>query len=203
MIKKVMTACVVIVLLAATAVCVQAQTVSVDLGVSSDNIRANAQMETEFGASTLYVGAGGLYMEDDFTLYHLKAGLKQSVFSPALTLGLGFKGVAGEAEVGPWDFDVAAVGFNLMGAFDFAQTTANVPVTLFADATLAPDPLSFEDCSQYLEYTAGVEFYIIENGAIVAEYTKIEADLDHSWGFGEFEKSADTLYLGFRLKLGL
>lgn len=201
MIKRILTVCIVTGVFAMAAVCAQAQTLSVDLGVSSDNIRANAQVETEYNGSTLYAGAGGFYMEDDFTLYHLKAGLKQSVFSPALTLGLGFKAVAGEAEVGPWDYDVAAIGFNLLGAFDFSKTSAEVPVTLFANVTLAPDPLSFSDCSQYLEYTAGVEFYIIENGAIVAEYMKIETDLDHPGG-REFEKSADTIYLGFRLRLG-
>lgn len=177
-----------------------AQSVNFNLAVSSENIRVNGQFEMDYGRSILYAGAGGLYIEDDYTLYHLKGGLKQSLFSPALTLGMGFKGVIGEAEVAHHDFDINAVGFNVLGEFDFAKTAAAVPVTLSADVVAAPDPLSYNDCGEYIEYTIAASVNIIDNGAIVAGYTKIETELKSN-GF-EFDKDEDSVFLGFQLQLG-
>ena len=68
-------------LFATTTAC-WAQSASFDLGVSSQNIRVNGQVEMDYGRSILYAGAGGLYIEDDYTLYHLKGGLKQTDRSP-------------------------------------------------------------------------------------------------------------------------
>ncbi|MDY6904767.1 MAG: hypothetical protein SWH61_08775 [Thermodesulfobacteriota bacterium] len=178
-----------------------AQSASFNLGVSSENIRVDGQVEMDYGRSVLYAGAGGLYIEDDYTLYHLKGGLKQTLFAPALTLGMGFKGVMGEAEVYYHDYDITAIGFNVLGEFDFARTPAAVPVTLSADIVAAPDPLSYNDCGEYIEYTIAASVNIIDNGAIVAGYTKIETELKAN-AF-EFDKDEDSVFLGFQLMLDM
>jgi len=181
---------------------VWAQRIQIDLGVGAHTILADLQVEAPMGRATLFAGGGGMYDEDDYTLFNLKTGLKQSIFAPALTFGLGFKGIAGEYETRHHDdFDVAAIGFTALGECDLARTQAAVPLTLYSDLTLAPDPLCFDDCEEYLEWTAGVEFNLIENGAIFAQYTRMETELDID-GRGDDDVTDNIIQFGFRLIFG-
>ncbi len=177
-----------------------AQTFSAHLSAGSDSISADVQATTPLQGSTLAVGAGGLYMEDDYSLGTVNAGMQQSLFDPALTLGLGFKGVIGEVEKYDMDFDVAAIGFSASADYNLSETPANLPVSLYAGATVAPDPMSFDDATEYLEYFSGINVYLIENGALMAQYTHIEFDLERS-GF-KTKKSEDLFFLGMRFTLG-
>ncbi|OQX63489.1 MAG: hypothetical protein B5M56_02705 [Desulfococcus sp. 4484_241] len=180
-----------------------AERLSFDIGVSSDDIHADGLVEMYRGGSTIYAGIGGMYMEDDYTLYYLKGGLKQNVLSRAVTVGLGLKALTGEAKKVFFnrDYDLSVIGFNVTGSLDLSETAANVPVTLFADITAAPDPLCFVDCTQYIQYVAGLEFNIIKNGSVVAQYMKIDTDLEE--GPFELNKSDDSVYIGFKLRLGI
>lgn len=178
----------------------RAQTFSARLSAGADSINADVQATTPLQGSTLTVGGGGLYMEDDYSLLTLNAGLQQSLFDPALTLGLGFKGIIGEAEKNNVDFDVAAIGFSANAEYNLDKTPAKLPISVYTGATGAPDPLSFEDCTKYLEYYAGINIYLIENGALVAQYTRLEFDLEKSRL--KTEKSENLFFLGMQFTLG-
>ncbi|MFP4040933.1 MAG: hypothetical protein ACLFS7_10375 [Desulfosudaceae bacterium] len=177
-----------------------AQEFQAELGVGAHTVRGDFQVETDMDRATMYAGGGVIYDEDDYALFNLKSGLKQSIFAPALTFGLGFKGVAGEYETSHTDFDVYALGFSLLGQCDLARTQAAVPLTLYSDLNVAPDPLCFDDCSDYLEFNAGVEFNLIENGAIFLQYTRLETELDYR-GHGH-DVSDDIIQVGFRFRFG-
>lgn len=178
-----------------------AQNFSAELSAGPDSVTADVQTETPFQGSTICLGGGGIYMEDDLSLLYLNAGLKQSLFDPALTIGVGFKGVIGEVEKTIGDFDVAAIGFSASGEYDFSRVSEVLPFSIYASVTAAPDPMSFKDAKEYREYSTGIDINVIENGAIVARYTHLEFDLKK--GFIETEKTQNIFFLGLRFSLGL
>ncbi len=139
----------------------------------------------------------GLSYGDDYLISNLNGALKGEAFIPELTLGLGFKGLVGEVEIHTIDYDLRAVGFLVLGEYDFGKKFLPLPMRVSASLTIAPDPLCFSDTDRYLDFYAGIYVYIVRNGAIAMVYRSLEARFDVP--SGKAKKSDDALLLGFRL----
>ncbi len=173
------------------------QEVIIEISANADDIEGKLGTQFFFNETILEISVGGLYSEDNFKLGNLFFGLMDTVFSPALTLGLGFKGVAGEAEKYEEEFDLGAINFSLFGEYDLRETSVNVPIGITATVAAAPKPFCFGETKTYSEYTAGINVYIVNNAGLYIRYRKIEVrfDLDP----GTVKKSHDSVFFGFNL----
>jgi hypothetical protein len=151
-----------------------ARTYNAQIYANSDDFIANVESVSLISEALLKVGGGFAYSEDDYQMGHAYFAVQDEVFIPALTLGLGFKGIGGTAEVDKDDYNVFAVGFMVLGEYDFRKVYYNLPLLLYANFTGAPDPLCFDDTDSYLELNLGVKGYIVKNAALVLGYKSTE-----------------------------
>ena len=113
---------------------------------------------------------------------------------PALTLGLGLKGVLGTAEDDNEDYDLAAVGFVVLGEYDFRKVYYNFPIVVQSDLTSAPDPMTSGDADSYTEFNLRLKGYIVKSAAIVLGYKSIFARFDKD--SDDYKLSDDMIYFG-------
>ena len=192
--RTILFAAMVILLLAATA---SAGSVSVEINANTDDVAGGVEYDSQAFGAVLNTGGGLIFSNNGYTLGNLHIALKDELFAPALTLGLGFKGLAGEAEVSEGDYDVTAIGFVLLGEYDFRKIYINFPLLIFADFSGAPDPLSFNDTTSYMDFNTGIRAYIVRSAAIVAGYRVLKIDLEDSDMSDEL--TDDAWYIGLRL----
>jgi len=190
------------VLLAALALCLFSATaiagsVSVELNANTDDVAGVVEYDSQAFGAVLNLGGGLIFSDNDYTLGNLHIGLKDELFAPALTLGLGFKGLLGQAEVSDEDYDVTAIGFVLLGEYDFRKIYLNFPILIFAEFSGSPDPLSFRDTTGYMDFNTGIRAYIVRSAAIVAGYRVLKIDLEDSDTSDELND--DAWYIGLRL----
>ena len=134
---------------------------------------------------------------DDYLITNLKFAIRDEVFTPGLTLGLGLQGYVGEVEIRNTDFELQAVSFLLLGEYDFRQAFNKFPVKLAASISVAPDALSFSDTNRYLEFSVGIYVCLLRTGALGVGYRRFEARFDQPPG--EVEVTDDAVFIGFRL----
>lgn len=173
-----------------------AQNVNLELYANSNDIKF--QIGWEFLAFDSYPELGfGFDYGDDYLITNAKLAIKDEVFSPGLTLGLGLQGYAGEVEIRNTDFDLQALCFVVFGEYDFREAFNRFPVKAAASISIAPDALSFSDTNRYLEFSAGIYVYIVRTGALGVGYRRYEARFDQPPG--ELEATDDAVFIGFRL----
>jgi len=192
--RSILFAAVMIFFLSATA---SAGSVSFELNANMDDVAGVVDYDSQAFGAILNAGGGLIFSDNDYTLGNLHIALKDQIFAPALTLGLGFKGVLGQAEVSSEDYDIAAIGFSLLGEYDFREIYTNFPIMIFAEFTGAPDPLSFRDTTTYMDFNTGIRGYIVRNAAIVVGYRVLKVDLEVSNTSDEL--TDDAFYIGLRL----
>ncbi len=192
--RPVLFAAVIIFFLSATA---SAGTVSVEINANAGDVAGGVEYDSQAFGAVLNTGGGLLFSDNDYTLGDVHIGLKDELFAPALTLGLGFKGLVGQAEVSREDYDIAAIGFVLLGEYDFRKIYVNFPLLVFAEFSGAPDPLSFRDTTGYMNFNTGIRAYLVRNAAIVAGYRVLRFDLKDS--DTKDELTDDAFYIGLRL----
>ena len=192
--RSILFAAVMIFFLSATA---SAGSVSFELNANMDDVAGVVDYDSQAFGAILNAGGGLIFSDNDYTLGNLHIALKDQIFAPALTLGLGFKGVYGQTEVSSEDYDIAAIGFSLLGEYDFREIYSNFPIMIFAEITGAPDPLSFRDTTTYMDFNTGIRGYIVRNAAIVVGYRVLKVDLEASNTSGEL--TDDAFYIGLRL----
>jgi len=173
-----------------------AEKLSVQVDASSNDIDLRLSLETPLYQNTGEIGFGLSY-SDDYLIPSLNGALKGEVFTPRLTLGLGFKGVFGEVEIHDKDYNLRAIGFRVLGEYDFGQALLHLPLRASVSISIAPDVLCFSDTDRYLDLYAGFYLYIVKNGAIGIVYRWFEARFDVPPG--ELEESYDALLVGFKL----
>ena len=88
---------------------------SVEINANTDDVAGVVEYDSQAFGAVLNAGGGLIFSDNDYTLGNLHIALKDELFAPALTLGLGFKGVFGQAEVSREDYDIAAIGFYCPG----------------------------------------------------------------------------------------
>jgi hypothetical protein len=173
-----------------------AENVNLELYANSNDIRF--QIGWEFLAFDSYPELGfGFDYGDDYLITNLKFTIKDEVFAPGLTLGLGLQGYVGEVEIRNKDFDLQALCFVVLGEYDFRETFTRFPVKAAASISMAPDALSFSDTNRYLEFSAGIYVCLVRTGALGVGYRRFEARFDQPPG--EVKTTDDAVFIGFRL----
>ena len=171
--------------------------VAVELDVNSDDIAGRIGLMLPVNDTTLVTGVGVINNEDSFKLVKVDLGLRDSFFTPPLTLGLGFEGVWGDAPAAGTDHDIGAIGFSVFGEYDFRKRDSKLPIGLSASITLAPDPLAFDETDSYVDYSIGVTLYLVNQSGVVVRYRRLEADFDTPTG--TVTRSDNSLLFGFHL----
>jgi hypothetical protein len=143
----------------------------------------------------LNIGGGFVFSGDDYTVGNLHFSLKGEAVMPALTLGLGLKGVLGSAEDGSDDYDLAGLGFVVLGEYDFRKVYYNFPVMVVSDITFAPATLSFGDTDDYTEFNLRAKGYIVQSAALVLGYKKIVVHFEK--GSDDYKLTDNMFYFGF------
>jgi len=175
---------------------VDAANTSVELNVNDDEVQANIDVRTDPFQTPLIVGAGFLYSDNgkEYWISNIHAAVQDQVLVPALSLGLGLKGLFGNTDFGPRDFDTSALAFQFMGDYDFRKTAANLPLSVGAGFDYAPEVLSFGDTDEYKYFYSQLAFHINEYAAVFVGYRDLEIDYKDSGDRAEL--SEDAVYLG-------
>jgi hypothetical protein len=173
---------------------------SFQLNVNSDEVEGRIDVKLNPYQTPMSFGGGFLYSDDneEYWLANINLAVKDEVFTPPLSLGAGFKGIFGRTDFGPFDRDTAALAFQFLGEFDFRKTTsANVPISIVAEVSYAPDILSFNDTEKYFDfYTAGY-FHINYFASVFVGYRDLE--IDYKAGGRKDTLSDDSFFLGVKL----
>jgi len=143
----------------------------------------------------LNIGGGFVFGGEDYTIGNLHFALKSEAFIPALTLGLGLKGVLGTAEDGNDDYDLAGLGFVVLGEYDFRKVYYNFPLVVQSNIVFAPATLAFGDTDDYTEFNLRVKGYIVQSAALVLGYKNIVIHFDKD--SDDYKLSEDMIYFGF------
>ena len=175
-----------------------ARTYNLQIYANSDDFVAGIESESLISEAVLSVGGGVIFSEDEYRMGNFYFTVQDEVFIPALTLGLGFKGILGTAEIHNGDdYNIAAVGFTVLGEYDFRKIYYNLPVLIYSNFTGAPAPLCFGDTDTYLEFNIGVKGYIVNNAAVVLGYKSIEVRFDDDPD--ENKLTDDAFYFGVEI----
>lgn len=182
-------------LLASTAA--YAKMVSIEINANDKDVEGRIDTYSQINWAVLNLGGGVLYSEEGYTIGNVHFSLKDQVFIPALSLGLGFKGIGGRVETDERDMDTGAVGFMLLGDYDFRERYLNFPLVVYADFTWAPDPMSFADTERYTEFTTGLRFYIVKNAGLTTGYRHLYLRFDHD---GRTDSASDSsVFVGLEI----
>ena len=145
----------------------RAANTSIEISVNSSEMEGNIETQVYAHETPLTLGAGFIY-SDDYWVSNLHIAIIDEVLMPALSLGLGFRGVVGEAEIHDIDYDLGALCFEFVGGYDFRKDASNLPISASARVSLAPKVLSFRDTERYVEFNTSVSFHINNNAAVFA-----------------------------------
>lgn len=175
-----------------------AKSLQVGLAASADVVSGNVELTTQKDFGLVCFNAGISHHDEDYSIGNALIALKTSRLMPGFRFGLGFKAVLGKVdeEHGHFDGNLAAISFWLGLDYELKATVnpINIPVELFTDLSFAPDSISFEDSTQYLELKGGLKLWVLENACIylACQYTDIEFEnKDH----GSWDRD-DTIFLG-------
>jgi hypothetical protein len=172
---------------------------SFDLNINTKDVEGRIDIKVNPMETPLSIGGGFLYSDDktEYWLANLNVAVKDEVFTPALSLGLGLKGLFGNTDFVTFDRDTAALAFQFLGDYDFRKTSVNIPISIFASVAYAPEILSFSDTDRYFDFYTGVSFHINYFAAVYAGYRDIE--IKYKAGGTESKLSDDAFFIGIRI----
>jgi YfaZ precursor len=165
-----------------------------EMYANADDVYLGVESETPLAEAMLNVGGGAIFSREDYRIGNLHFALKDEVFIPALTLGLGLKGVLGRAENDSEEYDLAGVGFMVLGEYDFRKVYYNFPIVLQGDVTSAPKPMTAADADSYNELNLRIKGYLVKSAALVLGYKNINVRLDKD--SDDYKLSDDMIYFG-------
>ena len=151
---------------------------SIGVNVGSSEVEGWVDTQLDPYKTPLLLGVGFLYSDDDYWIANGHIAVKDEVFIPGLSLGLGFKGVVGEVEVLRRDYDVAAFCLMFLGEYDFRKNGTRLPIGISVSIAGAPEILSARDTEQYIEFSSTFNFYINNWATAFAGYRKIDIEFD-------------------------
>ena len=168
------------------------------LNIGDKFIEGRVDVKPNPDAYPLSVGGGFIINEKDpdYWLGNVNFSLQDEVFVPALSLGLGLKGVFGTTDFVTGDRDTLALPIEFLAGYDFRKSPVNIPVSLLATLAYAPSALSFSDTDKYLEFYTTGSFHINYYAAVYVGYRKLE--IDYEAGGRKDELSDDAWLIGVR-----
>ena len=175
-----------------------AKNLQIGIAASSSVIEANAEVALQQPVGLVCFSGGITHHDDDYSIGNALIALKTSRLMPEFRYGLGFKGLYGKVdeEDGRFDDNLAAVGFWIGVDYELKPTAnpINMPIELFSSICFAPDSLSFEDSSGYIEVKGGLKLWVIDSACIylACRYTEIEFETSNH---GNWDRD-DTVFLG-------
>ena len=171
----------------------------VEINASRSGLEARFDVTRVVDQGTLTAGIGYVYEDnhDDYRIGDVKLTLGDEIIVPGLRCDLGFKGLLGEVEKNHKDGDLMAIGFLLSAAYKTPKRISPIPLEISGSVCAAPAPLSFSDSERYFEARASVDFYVVENGAIVLGYRHIKVRIDDDPK--DWDMSDRVVSFGFRL----
>jgi len=174
-----------------------AQKVTLELNANTEDVEAKGDVQFPAYEALASTGGGIILSSDDYTIGNLHFIIKDEVFTHALILGLGFKGIIGKVEIHDTEFDLGAVGFMFMGEYDLRQIYAKIPICIYVNISASPGPLSFGETEDYLDMNLGVRGYIVKQAAVVLGYRHINTKFENDPG--DKKASFDAFFLGLQL----
>ena len=166
-----------------------------EMYANSSDVILGLESEAPIEEAVLNIGGGFVFSGEDYTIGDLHFALKSEAFMPAMTLGLGLKGVLGTAEDGNDDYDLAGLGFVVLGEYDFRKVYYNFPLVVQSDLTFAPNPMTSGDTDDYTEFNLRLKGYIVQSAALILGYKKIVVNFDK--GSDDYKLSDNMIYFGF------
>ena len=188
----------VIVIWAATLSPAAALETNLSLNVGDKIVEGRVDVKPNPEQYPLSVGGGFIINEKDtdYWLANANFSLQDEMFVPALSLGLGLKGVFGTTDFATGERDTFALPIEFLAGFDFRKSSVNIPVSLFASLAYAPSVLSFSDTDKYLEFYTTGSFHINYYASVYVGFRKLEIDYDA--GGRKDELSDDAWLLGVK-----
>ncbi len=168
-----------------------------EMYANSSDVILGLESEAPIEEAVLNIGGGFIFSGEDYTIGDLHFALKSEAFMPAMTLGLGLKGVLGTAEDGNDDYDLAGLGFVVLGEYDFRKVYYNFPLVVQSDIAFAPNPMTSGDTDDYTEFNLRLKGYIVQSAALIIGYKKIIVNFDK--GSDDYKLSDDMIYFGFEV----
>lgn len=166
-----------------------------EMYANSSDVILGLESEAPIEEAVLNIGGGFIFSGEDYTIGDLHFALKSEAFMPAMILGLGLKGVLGTAEDGNDDYDLAGLGFVVLGEYDFRKVYYNFPLVVQSDIAFAPNPMTSGDTDDYTEFNLRLKGYIVQSAALIIGYKKIVVNFDK--GSDDYKLSDNMIYFGF------
>jgi len=140
---------------------------------------------------------GITYSNDDYLISNAGISVIDSVYIPALDLGLGFKGYLGKVGIDETDYNLKAVCFRVIGKYDFRKDNPELPIGFGSSLSVAPGVLTFNETDAYVEFNISFHLFLNDNAAIFVRHRRIDADFILNSVEKDWDES--TLLVGFRL----
>ena len=142
------------------------------LDLSLNNSAVGLDYSTQLNSSELNLGAGLLHHEDNGDVYYGSLFVADNVNKQSgLLAGLGGRLYYMDNDTS--DASGTAVG---IGGFINWEVPTVTNLSLRTDLYYAPDVLAFDDISRYLDFTARIQYRIIEQAWIYLGYRNAEVE---------------------------
>jgi hypothetical protein len=175
----------------------QAANTDLEINVNSSDVELDIESYYLRYETPILFGAGALSSDQDYWISNVRLAVIDEVFVPPLNLGLGFRVYYGKADILGAEYDLAALGFQFLGRYDFRKrVTSQLPISVKAFFSIAPGVLSFGDTERYSEFKITVNFHINKSAAVFIGYRKEEARFSNTV---EVDLDDDDVFFGIKL----
>jgi len=153
--------------------------VSLELNVSAAPSDVEGKLEFKIPVDKVDIipGMGVLYSADKYMISNLNLSIRNQIYLPALSLGIGFKGTIGTEDQYITKDEMGALGFLFIGEYDFRKNPAKTPVSLVITATGAPSPLCFADTENYYDFSLTSYLHVIKHASVLIGYRHFNFEL--------------------------
>lgn len=173
----------------------------IDLSAGNESVTGGVHDKSYLDSGYLRIGGSALYSDDDELEYKwasLDFMVGSDTLSPGLSCEVGLRGLGGAVDEGANSGDVGLIGFSFAAGYLFAKEVTLIPLEVFSSLTWSPDPLSFLDTEEFLEFNLGVGLRIIKNASVTATYSNYHADMKS--GQEDWTLNDDAFRLGVVLR---
>jgi hypothetical protein len=168
-----------------------------ELNVNASDVEGKFEFRLPHYEINIMPGAAVLYSDDNYLISNMNLSIREQVFSPALSLGLGFEGTFGTAEQNTKDYDMGALGFLLIGEYDFRKDYATIPVSIITTFSGSPAPLCFMETERFFDFTLTVYGHIIKNASVLAGFRHLNFHFEKN--ATEVKITDNAVFLGCKL----